>query len=332
MSDAVLKNISSFNNDPVLHATWLYYQEALSQTEVAKLMGVSRVTVVKYLQTAREKGLVQISLDLDTFSSLERSLHIKNKFGLERVIIVPDDGSKNQKEDSKLIRKRLAQAGGMYLNQIIENGDVLGVAWGRTIHHMSEVMTPKRCRDVTVMQMLGSMPAQPDFTTIESSSQLAHKLSGSVVSLHVPAVVSSARLAIELQAEPIIRDNFDALTRCNKALFVVGNSLDENPLIRVGVLSKQEMQNYRDLGAVGVICGRFYDKYGQPVIGEIDLRILGISLAQLRQVERRIFLAAGKRNYEATLGALLGGYVSDLIIDENTAHFLTHCEIPRKST
>lgn len=55
MSDAVLKNISSFNNDPVLHATWLYYQEALSQTEVAKLMGVSRVTVVKYLQTARKR-------------------------------------------------------------------------------------------------------------------------------------------------------------------------------------------------------------------------------------------------------------------------------------
>ncbi|MGF1909759.1 sugar-binding transcriptional regulator [Vibrio kasasachensis] len=330
MTDAVLKNVSAFNNDPILHATWLYYQEGLSQTEVAKLMGISRVTVVKYLQTAREKGLVQISLDLNTFSSIETSLLIKDKFALERVIIVPNGEHAAQREDSKLMRERLARAGGMYLNQVIEDSDVLGVAWGRTIHQMSHLMTPKSCKDVTVMQMLGSMPAQPDFTTIESSSQLAHRLSGRVVSLHVPAVVSSSRLAMELQAEPIIRANFDALTRCNKALFVVGNALEENPLIRVGVLSKKEMQNYRDLGAVGVICGRFYDKFGQPVVAEIDLRILGISLAQLRQVESRIFLAGGKRNYEATLGAILGGYVSDLIIDEGTADFLATVDLNDK--
>ncbi|MBA5763561.1 sugar-binding transcriptional regulator [Vibrio sp. 404] len=329
MTDAVLRNVSAFNSDPVLHATWLYYQEGLSQTEVAKLMGISRVTVVKYLQTAREKGLVQISLDLNTFSSIETSLLIKDKFNLERVIIVPDGEHADQREDSKLMRERLARAGGMYLNQVVEDSDVLGVAWGRTIHQMSHLMTPKSCKDVTVMQMLGSMPAQPDFTTIESSSQLAHRLSGRVISLHVPAVVSSSRLAMELQAEPIIRANFDALTRCNKALFVVGNALEENPLIRVGVLSKKEMQNYRELGAVGVICGRFYDKFGQPVVAEIDLRILGISLAQLRQVERRIFLAGGKRNYEATLGAILGGYVSDLIIDEGTAEFLATVDVPK---
>ncbi|MBY5944617.1 sugar-binding transcriptional regulator [Photobacterium rosenbergii] len=328
MKATVLDNISAFNNDPVLHATWLYYHEGLSQTEVAKLMGVSRVTVVKYLQTAREKGLVQINLDFNAFSSISVSLLIKEKFDLERVIIVPDGEHAKQRQDSALMRERLANAGGAYLNQVIENGDTLGVAWGRTIHQMGNIMTPKSCKDVTVMQMLGSMPAQPDFTTIESSSQIANKLSGRVMSLHVPAVVSSSRLAIELQAEPIIRANFDALTKCNKAFFVVGNALDENPLIRVGVISKKEMQTYRDLGAVGVICGRFYDKLGQPVVAEVDLRILGISLAQLRQVKRRIFIAGGERNFDATLGAILGGYVSDLIIDESTAEFLADCSIP----
>ena len=219
-------------------------------------------------------------------------------------------------------------ASGMYLNQVIENGDVLGVAWGRTIHQMSKTMTPKSCKNVTVIQMLGSMPSQPDLTIIESSSQIAYKLSGRVASLHVPAVVSSARLAMELQAEPIIRSNFDVLTRCTKAFFVVGNALDENPLIRVGVLNKKEMQTYRDLGAVGVICGRFYDKEGMPVVADVDQRILGISLAQLRQIERKIFLAGGERGYDATLGALLGGYVTDLIVDEGTAEFLLACELP----
>lgn len=83
-------------------------------------------------------------------------------------------------------------------------------------------MTPKSCKNVTVIQMLGSMPSQPDLTIIESSSQIAYKLSGRIASLHVPAVVSSARLAMELQAEPIIRSNFDVLTRCTKAFFCRG--------------------------------------------------------------------------------------------------------------
>lgn len=84
----------------------------------------------------------------------------------------------------------------------------------------------------------------------------------------------------------------------------------------------------RDLGAVGVICGRFYDKEGMPVVADVDQRILGISLAQLRQIERKIFLAGGERGYDATLGALLGGYVTDLIVDEGTAEFLLACELP----
>jgi DNA-binding transcriptional regulator LsrR (DeoR family) len=326
--DIGLQNGSLFKDDPVLHATWLYYQEGKSQSEVAALIGVSRVTVVKYLQTARESGLVQINLDMNVFGSIEASLRIREKFGLHQVIIVPDGEHVGKRDDVQLMRERLSRAGGMYLNQVIENNDVLGVAWGRTIHQMSKTMTPKSCKDVTVIQMLGSMPSQPDLTIIESSSQIAFKLSGRVASLHVPAVVSSARLAMELQAEPIICSNFDVLTHCTKAFFVVGNALDENPLIRVGVLTPKEMQAYRDSGAVGVICGRFYDKNGMPIVTEVDQRILGISLAQLRLIERKIFLAGGERGYAATLGALLGGYVTDLIVDEGTAEFLLACELP----
>lgn len=315
-------NVGIFNNDPILYATWLYYQDGLSQTEVANVMNISRVTVVKYLQIAREKGYVNISLDAKSFSSIDHAIKIKNKFNLHNVIIIPDRDVAHNLYNSATKRERLARAGGMYLNQVIEDNDVLGVAWGRTIHLMGHVMPPKPLTNVTVLQMLGSIPAQPDFTTIESSSLIANKFSGRCINLHVPAVVSSAHLAKELQAEPIIQANFKALTKCNKALFVVGCALDENPLIRGGVLSQQEMQTYRDLGAVGVICGRFYDKEGNPLVADVDYRILGINLTQLRKIERRIFLAAGEQNFPATLGAIRGGYVTDLITDEMTAKFL----------
>ena len=167
---------------------------------------------------------------------------------------------------------------------------------------------------------------QPDFKTAEAAALIANKLSGCSINLHVPAVVSSARLAMELQAEPIIRRNFSALNQCNKALFVVGNTLDDNPLVTTSVLTRSEMAQYRALGAVGVICGRFYDAQGNPLVSDIDLRIMGISLAQLRQIPQRLFIAGGGENIQATIGAIKGGYATDIVIDEVTALALLELE------
>lgn len=76
-SDNRLTGRLMFGNDPVLQAAWLYYQSGLSQTEVADAMGISRVTVVKYLQTAQENGVVHISLDMARYSRIDMALSLK---------------------------------------------------------------------------------------------------------------------------------------------------------------------------------------------------------------------------------------------------------------
>lgn len=304
-----------FGNDPVLQAAWLYYQSGLSQTDVADAMGISRVTVVKYLQIARESGVVNISLDMSRYSRIDMALSLKKQFDLTSVLVVPDNPAPEAAADSARRRENMAQAAAVYLSQVIEDGDVLGVAWGRTIHHLAKCLMPKTVHNVTVLQMLGSVPSQPDFTTVESSSLIAGKFGGECAYLHVPAIVSSAELADALRCEPIIRANFAQLDRCTKSLFVAGNVTEENPLIRAGVITAEEMADFRSKGAVGVICGRFYDKDGTPLDTHTDARILGIRLPQLQQIARRIFIATGEQNVAATRGALLGGYVSDLIVD-----------------
>ncbi|NBM04557.1 sugar-binding transcriptional regulator [Proteus sp. G2671] len=319
MDNNSLKNASLFDNDPVLYAAWLYYQDGLSQSEVANIMGVSRVTVVKYLHLAREKGFVNINLDSSVFSTIDYALRIKAKFDLNNVLILPDEEKNKSQHTLNMNRERLAKAGAMYLSQIINDDDILGVAWGRTIYKLGNYLSPKSLKNITVLQMIGAVAPQPDFKTTEAAALIANKLSGCSINLHVPAVVSSARLAMELQAEPIIRRSFSALNQCNKALFVVGNTFDDNPLVTAGVLTSSEMAQYRDLGAVGVICGRFYDAQGNPLVSDIDLRIMGISLAQLRQITQRLFIAGGVENIQATIGAIKGGYATDIVIDEVTA-------------
>ncbi|MDD7910567.1 MULTISPECIES: sugar-binding transcriptional regulator [Pseudovibrio] len=305
-----------FNKDPILHSAWLYYQEGLNQTDIAEVLGVSRASVVKYLQQARELGYVQITLDQDRYTQATISSKLKTKFGLDNVLVAPaGDGQTH-------VRIRLARAGAMYLSHVTKDNDTIGIAWGRTIHELSQAMPRKPLKNVSVLQMIGSMYAQYSFAADEGSSLIANRFEGTGMNLNVPAIVSSARLATELQAEPIVRSHFAVLERCSRAVFVVGHCSPNNSAVRAGIISEQDMETYKQLGATAVICGRFLDAQGQPVITELDQRILGINLAQLRQIPSRIMIGGGPKNHQAVLAGLRGGYVTDLITDHETADFL----------
>ncbi|WP_102866770.1 sugar-binding transcriptional regulator [Pseudovibrio exalbescens] len=305
-----------FDKDPILHSAWLYYQDGLNQTDIAEVLGVSRASVVKYLQQARELGHVKITLDQERYAKAAVAAELQVKYNLDNVLIAPAD------EGQTPVRTRLAKAGAMYLDHVVADGDVIGVAWGRTIHELSLHLPRKPLHDVSVVQMIGSMYGQSGFAAEECSSQIANKFNGNGMNLHVPAIVSSARLATELQAEPIVRSHFSVLEKCNRSLFVIGNCSPRNSVVRSGIINEEEMEKYRQLGAVGVICGRFLDAEGRPVITELDLRVLGVNLAQLRQMPNRIMIGGGPTNHEAVLAAIRGGFVSDLITDHDTARFL----------
>lgn len=321
MENNSLKSASLFDNDPVLYAAWLYYQDGLSQSEVANIMGVSRVTIVKYLHLAREKGFVNISLDSSVFSSIDYAIRIKDKFKLNNVLIIPNEEKDSSQIIDDIVEKRLAKAGAMYLSQVINDNDIIGISASYTIYQLANYLPIKSLKNINVLQMIGAIasPSGSLFAASEVAALIASKLSGYSIYLHVPAVVSSARLAMELQAEPIIRANFSALNRCNKALYVVESVQDNHSLVSTDILTLHEMQLYRELGAVGSICGRFYDAQGNPLVADIDLRVMGISLAQLRQIPQRLLLSSGIENIQATIGAIKGGYATDIIIDEATA-------------
>jgi len=70
---------------------------------------------------------------------------------------------------------------------------------------------------------------------------------------------------------------------------------------------------------VGDVCLRFFDREGEPVRTELDSRLIGISLDDLKRVPRVIGVAGGARKIEALRGALLGRYMNVLITDRFTA-------------
>lgn len=298
----------------VIEAAWMYYHDGLNQNEIAGKLNVSRATVVNYLQEARERGYIRISLNAEAFTTHKLALEICEAFKLKAAYILPDGTGDD--EDSFL---RVARGAAQWLPDLLSSGDKLGVSWGRTIYEVAEALEQTQTDNVTVSQLVGSMATPYGFTAEICSAHLAQRLGAKLINLHAPAVLSDPELAARLRQEPLISSQLDALSHCNKAIFAAGSSLPDSHIVSSGVATSQDLAWYVERGATGVLCGRFIDKSGKAIPGELDERMIGVSLDKLTNLEMGILVSNGDDKVEPMLAAIAGGYVTHLVTSSETA-------------
>ena len=110
-----------FGEDPLLWASWLYYQEGLTQGDIATQMGVSRASVNAYLADARTRGIVSIEIDPERFRALSLAQAMQDHFGLTDCLVIPSEGG-----DSPLI-DRLGAAAAQVLSRLARSADTIAV-------------------------------------------------------------------------------------------------------------------------------------------------------------------------------------------------------------
>lgn len=298
----------------------LYYKDGLTQSEIAKRLGVSRASVVNYLRQAHEQNIVDIRIDGASYSSSNLSRHLREAYGLEDVYVATTYVGPEVKPAAltREVRRQVARVGAMAVYDLVRPGDVVGVTWGETIQRLSEEVPRGVVKNLTICQMIGSMKS-PLLPAAETAVlRIASALGADCQILHAPAILSNPEIAEALKREPIIRAQLGRLKELTKALFSVGDMRDSTLIVRSGIVSAQEMHWYRNHGAVGVICGRFIDARGEHVEGQMDARMIGITPAELKRVENGILVAAGAEKLAAMKAALVGGYVKYLVTDEAT--------------
>ncbi|MEP3274923.1 MAG: sugar-binding transcriptional regulator [Stappiaceae bacterium] len=303
----------SAGEDAVIEAAWLYYHEGKNQNEIARLLNVSRPTVVNYLQSARDRGYVRISLADEAFVNHQTSIALKERFSLAGVYLVPDP------EDANAALHRVARGAGEWLPTLLKPGDRLGVAWGQTIFSVAEAMPQVRTRDVSVLQLVGSMATPYGFTAEICSAHLAQRLSARCINLHAPAVLSSTELAAHLRAEPLIKAQLDAVNNCNKTIFAAGSIQPDSHVVSSGVATRDELGHYIQQGAAGVLCGQFIDKNGKPIKGSLNDRMIGVDLETMTGLDVGLLVSVGTDKVAPMLAAIRGGYVTHVVTSRETA-------------
>jgi dihydroxyacetone kinase-like protein len=309
-----------YGDDPYVWACWLYYEDGMTQGDIADVMGISRATVNSYLAEARERGIVNISIEPARLASLTVAQELKRHFGLADCLVVPSD------DNARPLIDRLGVAGAQVLQKLVKSGDTIAVAWGRTVLAIGERASVPGLQDVTVVQATGGTRASFAYTPELCAAAIAGAVNGRLVNISAPAIVSAGDIRDMLLRETLIEDQFQALSGANKALFGVSSLRPNSTIHTSGFFESVSLQQYLAKDAVGVVAGRFIDGQGRPIAGPLDDRTIGISLDMLKNIGLRIAVAGGFDKVPAILAALRGGYVSVLITDAATGRGILNAD------
>ena len=296
-----------------------YFEDGLTQQEIATSLRVSRSTVSRLLSRAREVGVVQTTIEIPPgiYPEMERSL--ENKWDLLEVIVIE---TRNY-EDTAGVALELGLAAAGYLERTIQKNDTIGFAWGTTMKSMVDAMQPLKVPGVRIFQMNGGLT--PQMTDIHGTSltrKLADRLGGEGYMLQAPGVVDSPETQKILMNDTHVRQVFDMAQEASMAFLGIGTIADDTLWGRAGLFSKDVIVELEKLNAVGDIMSRYYDGSGRMVQSSLCQRVVGIPIEELQGIKRRIGVAGGSNKYKAILGALRGRYINVLITDHLTAQKL----------
>ncbi len=293
-----------------------YYDEDLTQAEVAERFGISRIKVSRMLTRAREDGIVRIAVvpPQENHADLEREL--EERFGLDEAIVVaPDDEGYDE------VLEAIGRAAADYVVRVLEDGQTLGLTWGNTILATVSALPPASLPDVRAVQMLGGLgELEAEIHGAELVRRAAERLGCRARNMHAPGIVASREVRDALAADRQVADTLELAASADVALLGVG-ALGPHSVLRgpESVLAEDDCRMLRELGVVGDIALRFFDADGAPVDTPFAERTIGVDLERMRRVGKRVGIAGGREKRAAVLAALRGSHVDVLVTDRDTA-------------
>ncbi|MDP3895077.1 MAG: sugar-binding transcriptional regulator [Mesorhizobium sp.] len=303
--------------DQTIHkAAWLYYTHGLRQDEVARQLNISRASVAMYLRKARETGIVNISTSTRMFTDDAIAREIEDLYGLASVWVVPHDGRALDPTAEVPI------VGASVFLDLVRNGDRIGVAWGRTVYAMADAMSYADLNDVTVVQMCGNLGAPYSYRPDQCTMEIARRLNAKGLNFYAPLVLTSERLARDLRAEPVIREQLASVAHCNLALFSVGTLDEDSHVVMCGALTAGEIHAMRDAGAAGVIAGQMIDASGALLDCDYNRRVISADLASIRSIGKRLMVVQEESKFVPLVAALSGGLCTHLVVSASLARRL----------
>ncbi|RPJ01588.1 MAG: sugar-binding transcriptional regulator [Deltaproteobacteria bacterium] len=298
----------------LLRICYLYYREEKTQEEISSIFGLSRFKVNRLLKEARNRGLVTIQINDPLENLTEAEVELTKRFDLKEAIVV-----RLNRLSGRSPLEQIGEAGAQYLTHIIRDYRALGISWGRTLYHLVENVKSVEVKGLAVVQISGGLGTIEGTDTNILTMTLSQRLGGTAYVIPAPVIVKNREIRETFLREGKIREALSKAKEVDLAILGIGVVDRDGGLWKAGFLNHSDEARLRKAGAVGAICGHFYDRQGQMCSSGLEDRIIGLTLDELKRVRHKIGVAMSPEKSHAILGALRGGLLNALITDEETA-------------
>ncbi len=296
-----------------IRAAWMYFIEQMTQNEIADVLGVGRVTVVRMLAEARARNEVKIAIEseLSEIVRLERAL--ERTFGLEQALVAPLSSA-----DSDPI-PGIAAKTGAYLSEAMRSGMRVGVGWGRTLFSTLPFIGAKSLNDFKVISLLGGVGVARRYNPAEFAWRFAQVFQGDGYLIPAPAVVDSVETKVALVERCGLEEIFEMADALDAVLLSIGGIASATTFYRGGFLKEADREALVARGAVGDLLFHFFNRNGDLVEHPVNDRVMSVEVDRLRRAPLRILTSGGQEKIEALLGAMHLVKPTVLITDEESA-------------
>lgn len=301
--------------DLLLEVARMYYEQDMTQQEIANKIYVSRSRVSRMLKKAKALGLVEIIIKplFESHVSLEKRL--TERFGLNKVLVAYSESSGIQEEF-----QNVCSMGASYLASILDDSSVLAVSKGKTVATSVESLKPPRTYpDMQVVQLTGSLEriSNPNIDEMYIGQRVATLYGCKLKRLLVPYLMDdeeSKRLICKhaMTMETILQGK-------EVNTFISGV---DTLLYWVDHLNEKEINILMKQGAVGCMWGYFFDINGNIIESPLYDRMIIPDRSLFATVDTRICIACDRFKARAILGALRSGLCNVLVTSSKIANQL----------
>jgi DNA-binding transcriptional regulator LsrR (DeoR family) len=293
----------------------MYYLDGKSQTEIGKIIGLTPSMVSRLITEAHDKDMVEIRIHRPLQSDVDLEHALASRFDLLESRVVTIRGY------AYSLLKYLGAAGAETFKRYIEPETVIGIAWGTTLSAVVDAFEVQARIPSRLVELTGAMGSRSsEYEGHGIITRLANKMGAEYHFLNAPFLCENPESAQALLKNSIVSRPLEMAENASAALMGMG-SLDQNlaTVLRFGYLSKDLLQSLSGAGAVGNVCGLYFDIEGQPACSDFCRRIISISKEGLLKIPVRIGVAGGADKVAPIIGALRGGYINILVTDNFTA-------------
>jgi DNA-binding transcriptional regulator LsrR (DeoR family) len=307
-----------------IRAAWMYFIEQMTQNEIAEVLGVGRVTIVRMLADARARGEVKIAIESELVEIVRLERALEKTFGLQQAFVAP-----LSTPDADPIPAIAAKTGG-FLSDTMKSGMRVGVGWGRTLFSSLGFISAKALPDFKVISLLGGVGVARQINPAEFAWRFAQAFQGEGYLIPAPAVVDSVETKVALVERCGLQDIFRMTEDLDAVLLSIGGIRSATTFYRGGFLKETQREELIALGAVGDMLFHPFDIDGRIVDHPINGVVMSVDVDRLRKAPIRILTSGGQEKIEALLGAMKLIAPTVLITDEESARRMLEMHAERE--